>query len=301
METFDTISLSGLEATLWSFSAILPALILNVVKTLIFIAIILFVTNKLVKITKASFLKIQSKMIDDKNPSASLIQFASHVCVVLLWFAGIFACITLTPLDSALTKLLAAGSVLAVIIGVAAQEALSSLASGLMILTFRPFQLGDVVRYVDGDISGIVEEISIRHTVIRTWENKRAIIPNSKMNTAVIENADYVESKVCILLDIGITYESNVELAKSVYAKTVASHASYLDCRTDADKSAGNPMVMVRVQELADSAVILRAWLWAKDNATAAAMKSDILQMVKVAYEEAGVDLAYPHLVVVNK
>ena len=63
----------------------------------------------------------------------------------------------------------------------------------------------------------------------------------------------------------------------------------------------GAPPVVVRVIQLADSAVILRAWMWAQDNGTASVMKSDVLQSVKKAYEKAGVSLAYPHLVVVQK
>ena len=98
---------------------------------------------------------------------------------------------------------------IAVVAGLAAQEALGSVVSGMMILAFKPFKMGDVVRYVDNDITGTVEEITLHHTAVRTFENKRVIIPNSKMNSAIIENADYADSKVCVFLTVGITYESS--------------------------------------------------------------------------------------------
>ena len=85
------------------------------------------------------------------------------------------------------------------------QEALGSIVSGMMILAFKPFVIGDVVRCVDNDISGVVEEITLHHTAIRTYENKRVIVPNSVMNNSIIENADYGDSRVCAFLEIGVT------------------------------------------------------------------------------------------------
>ena len=121
------------------------------------------------------------------------------------------------------------------------------------------------------------------------------------MNSAIIENADYADSKVCVFLDIGITYESDIERAKDLLSAEIEKHPSFFDYRTVDDRMNGAPPVVVRVVELADSAVVLRAWLWARDNGTAAVMKSDLLQSVKGAYDRAGIDIAYPHLVVVNK
>ena len=208
---------------------------------------------------------------------------------------------TIGAVQDILNKLLAAGGIITVVAGLASQEALGSMVSGIMILVFKPFTLGDVVRYVDNDISGVVEEITVHHTTIRTWENKRVIVPNSKMNSAIIENADYADSKVCVFLDIGITYESDIERAKDLLSAEIEKHPSFFDYRTVDDRMNGAPPVVVRVVELADSAVVLRAWLWARDNGTAAVMKSDLLQSVKGAYDRAGIDIAYPHLVVVNK
>lgn len=234
--------------------------------------------------------------------SATILAFLRYIAIAAIYFAGLAIVVSSIPtLSAALTKLLAAGGVLAVVAGLAAQEALGSVVSGLMILAFKPFVIGDVVRYLDLDISGVVDEITLHHTTIRTWENKRVIIPNSKMNSAIIENADYADSKVCVFLNFSVTYESNLQTAKEILAQQVAQHPSYLDNRSAEEKAADAPEVLVRVTELGTSAVTLRAWVWAHDNATAAAMKSDLLQSVKAAFEQAGVELAYPHLVVVEK
>ncbi len=216
-----------------------------------------------------------------------------------MYFAGGMVIVGAIPvLSSAVCTLLATGGVIAVVAGLAAQEALGSVVSGVMILAFKPFKMGDVVRYVDNDITGCVEEITLHHTAVRTFENKRVIIPNSKMNSAIIENADYADSKVCVFLTVGITYESHLKKAKELLACEVRKQPA--DIRTEQQKKDGVPDVPVVVLELADSAVVLRASLWAKDNATAFALKCAVLEGIKLTYDAEGIDIAYPHMQVVK-
>ena len=172
--------------------------------------------------------------------------------------------------------------------------------SGVMILLFKPFKMGDVVRYVDSDITGTVEEITLHHTAVRTVENKRVIIPNSKMNSAIIENADYADSRICVFLTVGVSYESDLKKAKELLAAEVARQPSYLDVRTEQQKHDGAPKVTVVVLELADSSVTLRASLWAKDNATAFALKCAVLEGIKQTYDREGIEIAYPHMQIVS-
>lgn len=270
---------------------------------IIVIAIIVIAVYIVKKVVKHILKRVEQQLLNANNASgAALVGFGSHIASGLIYFAGVILVVSCIPmLESALSRLLAAGGVLAVIAGLASQQALGDMVSGLMILAFQPFRLGDVVRYVDNNISGVVDEITVHHTTIRTFENKRVIIPNSKMNSAIIENADYADSKVCAFFEIGITYESDIEQAKQILSAQIQQHPDFFDYRSEEEKAAGAPAVVVRVIELADSAVILRAWMWAKDNGTAAVMKSDLMQSVKLAYDAAGVDIAYPHLVVVNK
>lgn len=270
--------------------------------TIIVVLVLVVVTLTVHKAAAHVMLRIERRMRDAGNTSAALVGFVRHIVSFFIYFIGGISIIGCFPaLEGALNRVLATGGVLAVVIGIASQEALGSMVSGIMILLFRPFVLGDAVRYVDNGIAGVIEEISVHHTTIRTYENKRVIIPNSKMNAAIIENADYGEKKVCAFLEVHITYESDIELAKKLLADEIKSHETFLDYRTDEQKAAGEPPVVVRVVELADSAIILRAWLWARDNGTAFAMQCDVKQRIKSRYDDAGVELAYPHLVVVQK
>ena len=230
-----------------------------------------------------------------------MLGFVRYIAVAAVYFAGGMVIVGAIPvLSSAVRTLLATGGVIAVVAGLAAQEALGSVVSGMMILAFKPFKMGDVVRYVDNDITGTVEEITLHHTAIRTFENKRVIIPNSKMNSAIIENADYADSKVCVFLTVGITYESDLKKAKELFAREVEKQPGFLDIRTDQQKQDGVPAVPVVVLELADSAVVLRASLWAKDNATAFALKCAVNESIKLTYDAEGIGIAYPHLQIVE-
>lgn len=255
-----------------------------------------------VKITNRIFRKVTEHMKTVNKSGATLATFLRYPVLFLIYFAAFAIIVSSIPaLNQAMNKLLAAGGVLAVVFGLAGQEALGSIASGMMILAFRPFVIGDVVNVVSEGVTGTVEEISLRHTVLRTIENKRVIIPNSTMNAAIVENADYGDKNVCLTLDIGITYESDLDHALEVLAEEVGAHPDYLDLRSDEAKQKGTPRVTVRVNELADSAVVLRALLWGKDNGTTFAMRADLMRRIKKRFDKEGIDIAYPHLVVMNK
>ena len=242
--------------------------------------------------------RLMKKLVDRHRKTnssiATVLGFVRYIAVAAVIVGAI------PVLSSAVRTLLATGGVIAVVAGLAAQEALGSVVSGVMILAFKPFKMGDVVRYVDNDITGCVEEITLHHTAVRTFENKRVIIPNSKMNSAIIENADYADSKVCVFLTVGITYESDLKKAKELLAREVRKQPAFLDIRTEQQKKDGVPDVPVVVLELADSAVVLRASLWAKDNATAFALKCAVLEGIKLTYDAEGIDIAYPHMQVVK-
>ncbi len=253
------------------------------------------------KILNHTFSKSVRKLRDAKNPNASVLAFLRYVVLAGVYFITFSSVVAVVPvLNTILTTMLAAGGVLAIVVGVAAQEALGSIASGVMLLVFQPFLIGDVLRVPDLDITGTVEDITLRHTVLKTVENKRVIIPNSTMNGAVVENFDYGEKKVCLMLDIGIPYESDTERALAVLAEEVAAHPDYLDPRTSEEKAAGAPLVTVRVQELADSAVVLRALLWGVDNGTAFGMRCDLLRGLKARFDAEGIGFAYPHIQIVQ-
>ncbi len=269
---------------------------------LLFILIVLLLAIQLLKFANKFFDRMIDGVRQSGTGSGTLLIFIKNIVRVLIYFVAAIIIIYSVPgAKSYVNMLLASGGVIALIVSVAGQDVLGNIAGGVMVLAFRPFVVGDHVTYLDKDVSGIVEEITIRHTIIRTGQNRRVIVPNGTINGSVIQNSDFGDSVVCDFFEVGITYESDMEKAIRVLREEVAQHPLQLDQRTPEQVSAGEQKVKVRVVELADSAVVLRAWLWAKDNASLFDLRFDLNYNVKNRFDAEGIEFAYPHIMMVEK
>ncbi|MDO4287050.1 MAG: mechanosensitive ion channel family protein [Eubacteriales bacterium] len=263
---------------------------------LLFIVITLVVVLSVVRMVNKVFRRTIDTMEAAGNTNVTLISFVRYIVLTGIYFIGGVVIISSIPgASDSLTALLASGGIVAVIVGFAAQDTLGNVAGGVMILFFKPFVIGDFVRY--NDVSGTIEEITLRHTVIRTPANKRIIIPNGTINGGILENAHYGDRKVCEFFDVGITYESDMEKAIEILRDEVMKQPLHLDVRTP-ETASTEPEVKVEVVELADSAVIIRAWLWAEDQANASALKFALNRSVKNRFDTEGIEFAYPHITV---
>lgn len=136
-------------------------------------------------------------------------------------------------------------------IGLALQGSLSNFAGGVLILLLKPFKLGDWIE-VNG-ISGSVKDISMFYTKLNTFGNQLAIIPNGELSNENIINYT-AEDKRRDAITIGISYESNIKLAKDVLIALLKEQENILE----------DPEPVVVVKELADSSVNLSLRYWAK-------------------------------------
>ena len=239
------------------------------------------------------------QVMQQRGHDLSSLNFIRYTVLAVLYFFCIMAVAdqipALTTLGTLARSLLAGSGVLAVVIGIAGQEAAGNIVSGVLIIAFKPFKIGDVIRYLDKDVSGVVEEITLRHTVIRTFENKRLIVPNGIINSQVIENASFGDNKVCMFLDVGIGYHSDIEKAMKIMAQEVRNHPGYMDNRTPAEIASGSPEVLVRVTGLASSSVELRAFVWSVNSSIAYQMKSDLLRSILRVFDAEKIEIPYPH------
>ena len=198
------------------------------------------------------------------------------------------------PAKTILDPLLASGGIVAVVVGLAAQETVGNLISGFMIVTFRPFHIGDLIRINNGEYVGTVVEITIRHTIIETFENTRVIIPNSQMNTSVLENISDIGTAKADFLYVSVSYDTDLEQAVRVLQETVAAHPDYVDPRSEEEKQQGADQVVVRVTDFKDSGIALRATIYSNDNSTCFTMLSDLRIAVKTRYDQEGIEMPYP-------
>ncbi len=206
-----------------------------------------------------------------------------------------YAILTLfVPAQAILNPLLASGGIVAVVLGLAAQETVGNLISGLMILLFRPFHISDLVRVNNGQYIGTVVEITVRHTIIQTFENTRIIIPNAQMNTAVLENISDIHSAKADFLYVCIAYDSDLEKAIDILSQEVSKHPKYCDPRTPEEIKAGVPKVTVRVTDFKDSSIELRATVYSNDNSSCFVMLSDLRIAIKKRFDQEGIELPYP-------
>lgn len=266
-----------------------------IIQTIILLVVVTIATIILVKLTNNLFKRMVNKSVE-KGYSITILSFIRYLLLGLIYFSAIITVITtIKPMQSLVKSLFAGSSVLALVIGLASQEAVGNIVGGFMILTFKPFVIGDVIKYVDKNIVGTVEDITLRHTTIKTLENKRVIVPNGIINKEVIENANYKDEKVRVFIDVGITYESDIDLAKKIMHEQIIKHPFCIDNK-DADEQ-----VIVRVIELGDSAVKLRAWVWTENMDKSFILKCDLYEIIKKAFDNNGIDIAYPHMMVVKK
>jgi small-conductance mechanosensitive channel len=196
-------------------------------------------------------------------------------------------------------SLFAGAGILAAVIGFASQHAFSNIVGGVFLVVFKPFKVGDVVSV--GTYFGIVEDITLRHTVINGMENRRIVIPNSTMSTETILNSSLTDEKVCLFIEIGISYDSSIDKAFDIMRDEATKHPSFLDNRTDQEIAESKPAVITRVLGFGDSSVNLRAQVWAEDPITGFNMKCDLFKSIKERFDSEGVEIPYPYRTIVYK
>lgn len=268
-----------------------------IIQTVLLLIIVTIATIILVKLTNNLFKRMVTKSVEKGYP-ITILSFIRYLLLGIIYLSAIVTVITtIKPMENLVKSLFAGSSVVALVIGLASQEAVGNIVSGFLILTFKPFIIGDSIKYVDKNIVGTVEDITLRHTTIKTLENKRVIVPNGIINKEVIENANYKDAKVCAFIDIGITYESDIDLAKKIMKRQIIEHPFCFDNR----KSKEDEQVTVRVIELGDSAVKLRAWVWTENMEKSFILKCDSYETIKKTFDKNGIQIAYPHMMVVKK
>jgi small conductance mechanosensitive channel len=167
-------------------------------------------------------------------------------------------------------------------IGMALQGTLGHFASGIMLLIFRPFKVGDTINVAG--VSGVVFEIDLFSTAIDTFDNRRLIVPNSNVFGKTIENLSHHNTRRA-QIDVGTTYSAQVDATRAVLEKVVAANEFRLT-----DKS--GDVILVA---LGDSAVnwTLRVWC---ERSNFGSCKQALLRDTKDALDSAGIDMPFPQL-----
>jgi small conductance mechanosensitive channel len=195
-----------------------------------------------------------------------------------VWLVALFSILAILGVD--LGPMLAGLGIAGFVLGFALQETLANFASGVMIMVYRPFDVGDFVTI--GGVTGNVKDLTPVSTVIQTLDNRRIIVPNGKVWGDVINNAT-AEKIRRVDLVFGISYGDDVDHARRVLEDVLAHEERVLD----------DPAPMVRVGELGDSSVNLlcRPWCRTEDYWD---LMWDLTGAVKKRFDAEGITIPFP-------
>lgn len=183
--------------------------------------------------------------------------------------------------------------ILAAIIGFAAKDAISNLIGGLFIVLFRPFRIGDYIKLSENR-EGIIDDITLRHTIITTFENKRLIIPNSVISTESVLNVTIHETKILSFNNFHIGLYADIDKAKRIITEEASKLDFVIDNRTPDEIIKNKPEFDVRIVEITETALIIRAYIWINDPLKEFQMKSFFIESVHKRFIEEQVDLPIP-------
>lgn len=229
--------------------------------------------------------KLSKKVMTKQNVDLTLQKFLGDL---VSWSLKALLFVTvISQLGVATTSFAAILGAAGLAVGLALQGSLANFAGGALIMMFKPFKIGDLIE-AQG-ITGVVKEIQIFKTHVNTPGNKLAIIPNGSLSNGNIINYT-AEGNLRVDLTFGVSYDADIKQTKEVFLKVLTSNPKVLK----------EPAPTAKVSELADSSVnfAVRPWVKTEDYWD---VHFETIESVKLALDEAGIDIPYPHTVEIQK
>ncbi|MFM8739876.1 MAG: mechanosensitive ion channel family protein [Cytophagales bacterium] len=226
--------------------------------------------------------------------------FKNAVDFLMLFVATIVIFRSIPSLRTVGTTLLTGAGFIAAIVGFASQAAFSNIISGFFLVIFKPFSVGDRIK-VGQLYTGDVEDINLRHTVIKDFENRRVIIPNSVISNETIINSTYTDEKTIVFIELAVALGTDLNKAIAIIQEEARKHRHFIDNRSATDLARGETDVMVRVMTFLDGGIQLRAYVWTRTPNDAFDLKCDLNKTIKERFDQAGIQLSNLHHLVVMK
>ncbi|WP_144921001.1 mechanosensitive ion channel family protein [Halorubrum salsamenti] len=211
-----------------------------------------------------------------RRPLQKLVAF-----VVL--FAGVTVAFGAAGYQGFLRSLATIAAAATLAIGFALQDVIKNFVAGVFIYTDKPFRIGDWIEWQGN--SGVVEDISLRVTRVRTFDNELLTVPNHALTSDVVKNP-VAKKTLRLKFVFGIDYEDDVEKATDIIVEEAEKSDAILD----------DPAPSVRLTELADSYVGLQSRIWIEDPSRADFVKAraDYVKAVKQRFDEEGISIPFP-------
>jgi small-conductance mechanosensitive channel len=245
----------------------------------------LIVTYLAAYVANLVMLRYALGMGGDQKGLQTTITFVRRLLLALIVLIGVSATTfaNFPSAGGAIASLFIAAGFGSIVVGLAAQSSLSNLVAGMLISVSQPFKFGDAVVFQNEFC--FVEDIQLIITVLRTWDNRRLMVPNQLFLSEVVTNYTARDPTMLAPVLVQITYESDLDKAMEIMKAIARNHP---DCLPIGD------LPNVVVMDYTESGISLRLLSRAKDQPTAFAMERDILYQIKRAFDTSGIEIAYP-------
>ncbi len=228
--------------------------------------------------------KFESMFAEQKR-AETLISIIGTALTILVWVIGLVGLLTIFHVNIA--GLLTGAGVIGVVVGLGAQNAIKDFVAGLFILIENQYRIGDIITL--GDVSGVVEKITLRITKLRDLDGNMHIIPNGTVNVITNRTCEWS----AVNMDIGISYDSDIEVVKKVInntSKKMASDPAWKDQIIE-------PLEFLRIEGFGDSAVIVKALGKVKPGKQWG-VAGEFRARLKVAFSENSIEIPFPQRVI---
>ena len=264
--------------------------VVSVLGTLVTIVAIIVLTVLAARMVDRAFtvhvprVTANAKVGLDFETEATFRTIIRRLLVAAIYIIGLIMIIYQIPvLNRLAVTLLAGAGVAGLAIGFAAKDSLSNVISGIFLAVFHPIRVGDYIDF-NGEYSQ-VEDLTLRHTTIKTWDGRRIFVPNSIMGNQPIVNWSIVDPVITWRVDFGIGYTADIDRARETILDVAKRHPLVLK----------NREIAVRVTELGDFAVNLRLSVDVPTRDVAFTTSCEIREAVKKKFDREGIEIPYPY------
>jgi small-conductance mechanosensitive channel len=232
---------------------------------------------------RVTVVPLVNRVLKARNLDAHARKPLQKITGIIVGFAAIGIAFAFAGYGNILTAIATVAAAATLAIGFAMQDVIKNFVAGIFIFTDEPFRIGDWIEW--DDHAGVVEDISLRVSRVRTFDNELLTVPNSQLTDGVIKNP-VAKDTLRLKFVFGIGYEDDIDEATEIIIAEAENHDGILD----------DPAPSVRLTELADSYVGLQSRIWISNPSRADFVKirGEYVTTVKNRFDEAGINIPYP-------
>lgn len=248
----------------------------------IIVVIVTFITVTIIRIFFESYLKTRTP--DQKT----VVRVIEQITMAVVFLFAVLSIVSIFGLSAAVTGIIAGAGFAGIVVGLAAQGVLGNIFSGISLMFSRPYRLGDALLY-HNDFA-FVEDIKLMNTVLRTWDNRRIIVPNSVIDKEPLINYTIKDPNMIAPIFFSVSYESDIDRASEMMIDEARKNPL---CRSDLMEP------KVHMTNFKDSGVELRLIVMATTQGDAFQLSCDLRKAILKRFREEGIEIPYPRRYVI--